>query len=117
RRVVINPGRTFLKERRDDDRAMALRQFLEGGRGGSGDRFGEREIFVVFGLAEILRAKDFLGADDVRALARGAFDGGQSVFQVRGWVGRTGGLDEPHLDGGGSGGTFHAGSTLGVDAN
>ena len=40
---------------------------------GAGNRFGQFEVLVVFALAEILRAEEFLGADDLRALLGGAF--------------------------------------------
>ena len=46
---------------------MFFGEFLKRFGARSGNRFGELEIFVVFVLAKILRAKQFLGADDLRA--------------------------------------------------
>ena len=66
--VVINAGGALFEQRGDDDDAVLLREFLKGCGGRAGDRLGELEIFVVFRLAKILRAKKFLGANDLRAL-------------------------------------------------
>ena len=46
----------------------------------AGNRFGELEIFVVFGLAEVLGAKEFLRADDLRALLRRRVRAAARVF-------------------------------------
>ena len=46
-----------------------LREFLKGLRAGAGDRLGQLEVLVVLALAEVLRAKQLLRADDLRAVA------------------------------------------------
>ena len=78
--VVINAGGAFFKQRGDDDDLVFFGEFLKGVGAGAGDVFGEFEIFVVLALAEVLRAEQFLGADDLRAClaarlrpARGSF--------------------------------------------
>src|ERR1017187_4588612 len=55
-------------------------------------------MLIVLGLAKILRAKQLLRANDLRAVSGCAFGGGQSVLQVRGEVRRAGGLNQPYLD-------------------
>ena len=62
---------------------MFLRELLKSLGARAGNRFGEFEIFVVFALAKILRAKQFLRADDLRALLRGAFGERERLLQVR----------------------------------
>src|ERR1043166_2812472 len=55
--VVINAGRAFLKKRGDDDRASFARDFLQLRRRRSRNFLGEREVRVIFALAEILGAE------------------------------------------------------------
>ena len=86
RGVVVNAGGALFKQRGYDDRAIFLRELLKGLRARSGNGFRELEIFVVFGLAKILRAKQLLRADNFRALLRGAFGGGERFVQIRLWV-------------------------------
>ena len=56
---------------------MAAGQLLQGRGAGSGNRLGQFEIIVVLALAEILRAEQLLGANDLRALSRGCGDAPQ----------------------------------------
>src|SRR2546423_2058492 len=55
--VVVNAGRALLEKRRDNDDATFARDFLQLGRRRPGNFFREREIRVVFALAEVLRTK------------------------------------------------------------
>src|SRR5256886_1803832 len=112
--VVVNAGGAFLEQRCDDDRVVFLRELLERIGAGAGDGFGQFEIFVVLALAEILGAKQFLRADDLRAGAGRALGGAQSFFQIRLGVRRATGLQQPEGDSGR--GTLHLRLTLGRDA-
>src|SRR5437773_538236 len=58
-RVVINARPAFLEKRRDNRDAELARQFRQRRCRSSGNFFGQFEVFVVFGLAKILRAKKF----------------------------------------------------------
>ena len=104
--VVINAGGAFLKERGDDDDLVFFGELAKSVGAGAGNRFGELEIFVVFALAKILRAEQFLGADDLRAALGRAFGERERFFQIRVRVGGTGGLNQPKFDGLG-GSAFH----------
>ena len=81
--VVINAGRAFLEQRGDDDDLVLLRELAKGVGAGAGNFFGELEILVVFALAKILRAEQFLRADDLRAGLGGAFGEREGFLQVR----------------------------------
>src|SRR5688572_27581585 len=94
---MIHPRRALLEEGSDNDGRVFLRQFLESLRRGAGNGFGEFEIVVVFALAKVLRTKQLLGANDLRALLRSRLRQVQSFLQIIGWVGRAAGLDEPEL--------------------
>jgi hypothetical protein len=63
-------------------------------RSGTGDRFGEFEVFVVFGLAEVLGAEQFLGADDLSALFGGALGCSEGFLEIGSGVGGASGLDQ-----------------------
>ena len=65
--VVINAGGAFLEQRGDDDDLVLLRELLERLGAWAGNFFGQLKILVVFALAEILRAEQFLRANYVRA--------------------------------------------------
>ena len=95
---MIETGSTLFEEGGDNDDVILFRELLKSFGGRAGDGFGEFEIFVVFGLAEVLGAEEFLGANDLGALFGGALSGGEGLFQVGGWIGRTGGLDEADGD-------------------
>jgi hypothetical protein len=96
--VVVDARSALFEERGNNDDAIFSGEFLEGLGGWAGDRFGEFEIFVVFGLAEVLGAEKFLGADDLSALFGGALSGGEGFLQIGGRVGGAGGLDEADCD-------------------
>ena len=81
--VVINAGGAFLEQRGDDDDLVFLREFAKGVGAGAGNFFGQLKIFVVFALAKILRAEQFLRADDLRACFGGAFDEREGFLEVR----------------------------------
>jgi hypothetical protein len=92
--VVINAGSALFEDGGDDDDPIFFGEFLKGLCGWAGDGFGEFEIFVIFGLAEVLGAEKFLGADDLCALFGGALSDGEGFPEIGGWVGRAGSLDE-----------------------
>ena len=91
---MINTGSAFFEQRCDDDYMILFRKFLEGFGGRARDWFGKLKIRVVFGLAEILGTEKFLGADNLRALFRGALSCGEGFLQIGGRVGRAGGLNQ-----------------------
>src|SRR6266571_3105336 len=95
--VVIESGGAFFEQGNDDDHALALRQFLKRFRGGAGNRFGEFEIGVVFALAKIKRAEQFLGADELGALPGGAPGQGEDFLKIGLRVRRTTGLQQPEF--------------------
>ena len=64
----------------------------------AGNFFGELEILEVFALAKVLRAEEFLRADDLRALPGGAFGEREGFLQVRFGIRGAGALNQP--DGG-----------------
>jgi len=73
---VEKPRRALLENRGDNHHFFLARERLEGLRGGAGigvDWLREPVITVVFALAKVLRAEEFLGTNDLRAIAgRGA---------------------------------------------
>ena len=68
--VVVNAGRAFLEERRDDHHAAFPRDRFKFRGRGAGNFLGQGKVRVVFRLAKILRAKQLRQADDLRALLR-----------------------------------------------
>jgi len=96
--IMIDTGSAFFKEGSNDDCAVLFREFLESFGSWPGNWFGEFEIFMVFGLAEVLGAEEFLGADDLRALFGGALSGGERFLKICGGVRGAGGLDEADGD-------------------
>src|SRR6185503_18364029 len=92
---------------------MFLRELLECCCAGARDRLRQLEVLVVLALAEILRTEKLLGAEDLRALFRGAFGKLQRLFEIGLWIGRTGSLKqaEPHDRRPG----LHLGFTMAVD--
>jgi hypothetical protein len=64
---------------------------------------------MVFRLAKILRPKQFLGADNLRALLRGAFRESERLLQVRGGISRARSLEQAKIYSRG-GRTFHSAS-------
>ena len=69
--VVIETFRALLEERRDNGNVALARDARENFGGRAGDRLGEIKKPSVLLAAEILRAEQFLEADDLRALSRG----------------------------------------------
>ncbi len=69
-RVVVKPGRAAFKERSDDDDFQFARQFGERFGRRPGNRLGQVKQICVFFAAKILRAKQFLQADDLRPARR-----------------------------------------------
>jgi hypothetical protein len=84
RRVVIEAAGALLKERGDDHDLVFLRQLLEGCGARAGDALRELEIVVVLALAEILRAEELLGANDLGTLLRGLFGQREGLLEVFG---------------------------------
>ena len=80
--VVVQASGTLLKNRRNDDHVLLHGDFLESLCGWAGDGLCQFEICVVLALAEILRGKKFLGADNLRTFFCGMFGGGQGALQV-----------------------------------
>src|SRR6185437_6093010 len=81
-RVVVKACRATLKERCNDGDASPTGHGGQLFRGWTGDGFGEVEETEIFTLAEVLGAKEFGQADDVRTLCGGmanAVDGGGEV--------------------------------------
>ena len=74
--VVINSRGSLLEDRSNDHHFMLSREFLEGFGRWAGDRLGQAEEIVIFRLAKVLRTKQFLGADNLRALPRSALGEG-----------------------------------------
>lgn len=95
---MVKARGTLFEKGSDDDDAMLFGEFLKSFGGWAGDGFGEFEIFIVFGLAEVLRAEQFLSADDLRALFGGALGCREGLFEVGGRVGGAGRLDEADGD-------------------
>ena len=81
--VVIEAGGALFEQRRDDDDAQFGGQRAEAVGGRARDGFGEIEQAGVFFAAEILRAEQFLQADDLRALARGFADLFDGMIEIR----------------------------------
>lgn len=94
---MVETGGAFFEKRNDENDALLFGELLKSVGGGAGDRFGKFEMVVVFGLAEILGAEEFLGADDLRALRNGFLGGDESFFEIGLRVGRAGGLDEANF--------------------
>ena len=99
--VVIEPTGTLFEERGDDHDTVLLGDFLERLRARTGYRFGQFEVFVVLGLAEILRAEEFLRADNLGALLRGFFGEREGLLEVCLRVGRAAVLKKTERDFGG----------------
>ena len=93
-RVVIQPRRAALKQRRDDDDLQFAREFAQSLRGRAGNRFGQGEQIVIFFAAEILGAEQFLEADDLRASGRGFANLPLGLGQVLVGIERATGLDQ-----------------------
>jgi hypothetical protein len=98
---VVNARGAFLEKGRDDDDAQLLRQLLKRFGRRAGNRLGQFEILVVFALAEVKRAKQFLRANDLRTLPGGPFDKGGRLFEILGRIRRASRLQKAELYHGG----------------
>jgi hypothetical protein len=90
---MINARGAFLEQRGNDDRLVFLRQPPEGVGAGPGDFLGQLEMLVILALTKILGAEEFLGADDLRALPRGALNCSERLLKIGGGIARARGLD------------------------
>ena len=108
--VMVEAGGAFLEKGGDEDDPVLAGESLEGVGARARNRFGEGEVGVIFTLAEILGAEEFLGADDLGTGLGGALDGGEGTFQVGGGVGPASVLEQAQRYGGGVRWTFHRGS-------
>ena len=83
RRVVVEARGALLEERSDDHDAQFGGERAEAIGGGAGNGFRQIEQPRVFFAAEILRAEQFLQADDLRALSRGFADSLDGTVEIR----------------------------------
>ena len=81
--VVVHAGGALLEQRRDDHGLVFLRELARTRRStGPGMRLGEREEAMVFDLAEVLRSKQLLRAEDLGALLQRLLGEGELVGEV-----------------------------------
>src|SRR5262249_37909500 len=106
--VMIDARGTPLEQRGDDHGPRAFCKFAEPLCRRAGNGLRPFEILVVFHLAKILRAKEFLSANDAGALLHRPLRCLESPADVGFEVRRTGGLDEADLDRGLRPGGLHA---------
>ena len=92
--VVIDARRAPLEDRPDDGHLEFPRQARETFGSGPGNRLGQIEQGGVLLLAEVLRAEQFLDADDLRALASGFANAPFGLGEVFVGVLRTSHLDQ-----------------------
>jgi len=71
---VIESRRAALEQRCDDHDPQFAREFAQRLRRRAGDGLRQREKLVIFLAAEVLRAEQFLKADNLRAAGRGFAD-------------------------------------------
>ena len=90
------PAVAALEDGADDDDAELARELGEALGGGTGNRLGEVERSAVFLAAEILRAEEFLDADDLRAPSGGFADAPFGFGQILVGIDRAGHLNEAH---------------------
>ena len=96
--VVIDAGGAALEDRRDDDHFSRLGDRAERFGGRAGNRLGEIEKFRILDLTRIMRAEQFLGADDLRAALGGVLDFCDRLVEIEARLGRATHLDEPNRD-------------------
>ena len=87
-RVVIEARGAPLKQRRDDDDLQLARQLAQRLGGRAGNRLGQIEQLGVLLAAEILRAEQFLQADDLRPARGGLADSPLGLGQILVGIGR-----------------------------
>ena len=108
---MINAGGALLKKRRDNNDLVLSGKLGKGIGTWTGNFFRKLEIPVVFALAEILRTKQLLRADDLRATPGCAAGQRERLFEVRVRIGGTRGLNQTDsYDVGGD--TFHSPDAL-----
>ena len=96
--VVIKPGGALFEKACDDDDFIFFGELAEQVGARAGDGFGEFEKAVVFGLAKIKTAEQFLRADDFRPFLGGLFDELRLLGAVDGWVFGAGHLRDADRD-------------------
>ena len=98
RGVVVHAGGAPLEDRAHDDHLQFARQVRETLAGGAGDGLGEIEQFGALLAAEILRAEEFLHADNLRAFPGGVADAPLGFCQILVGVHAAGHLDQAHAE-------------------
>src|SRR5258708_2937425 len=81
--IVVKSGGAFFEERGHYDYFVLPGELLKSDGSRPGNEVGEAEILVVFGLAKVLRAKELLRANDLRASFGGIFCGREGLSQLR----------------------------------
>src|SRR5207247_119095 len=92
------PHRAALEDGPHDCDLELLRQSAERLRRGTGNRLGEFELGVIFGLAEVEAAKELGQADDVRAPLRRVADSFRGRRQVPDRIGAAAHLHESDFE-------------------
>ena len=82
RRVVIDAGSTFFKERGNKNDSIAACGGCKLFRTRAGNRLGEIEERVIFALAKILRLKKFRQTDDLRAASGSVGNAAQGLLEI-----------------------------------
>ena len=98
RRVVVDAGRAFLKERGHDDHLQLGCQLAQDLCGGSGNRFSKVEENNVFLLAEVVRAKQLLQADNLSTLGGCLTDLSHSLLKILTWIAGAAHLNQAQPD-------------------
>ena len=88
----MQTGGALFEQRRDHDHPMLASKGLEGFGAGTGNRLGAGELGIILALAEIGRAKQFLGAEDLGARLNRPRGGGQGFFKIGLGIGQAGRL-------------------------
>src|SRR5215475_11670345 len=91
---MIYPRRALLEDRSDDDNASTFGQLLEGLRRRPWNWFCQIKKTVILTLAEVLRTKQFLGANDLCTLPGSLFRRRQRFFKIGARARAAGGLDK-----------------------
>ena len=98
--VVVQPRRAAFKEAGDECDLVVADDFGKSRGAGAGDGFRDAEEFMLFALAEVLRAEEFGQADELCAAFSGFTYAGDCLGEV-GLGGRLAGhLDEGYAGGG-----------------
>src|SRR5262245_36915535 len=95
--VVVKPRGAALEQRSDDHDAMRGRQLCKRLGARPWNWFGQIEVRVIFGLAEIARAEQLLGRNHVRALTRGLFNTRKALVQILARIIAAAHLNQRHI--------------------